>query len=86
MIEIRHDIHQHPELGTARPALAGIVAAELKRLSFEVRTGVAHTGVIGVLKGGYGRWWRSVRIWTLSPVTEQADYPSSRGHDELPGP
>jgi amidohydrolase len=48
----RRDIHQHPELGNREVRTAGIVAGHLKALGIEIRTGVAHTGVIGVLRGG----------------------------------
>lgn len=47
----RRDIHAHPELGNQEVRTSGIVAEELKRLGLEVRTGVAHTGVVGVLRG-----------------------------------
>ncbi|MGZ8370114.1 MAG: amidohydrolase [Caulobacteraceae bacterium] len=48
----RRDIHQNPELGNSEVRTAKLIAAELKRMGIEVRTGVAKTGVIGVLKGG----------------------------------
>jgi len=48
----RRDIHQHPELGNREFRTSMLVAAELKSLGLEVRTGVAHTGVVGVLRGG----------------------------------
>jgi amidohydrolase len=49
----RRDLHQHPELGNREFRTAGIVAEHLRALGFdEVRTGVAHTGVVGLLKGG----------------------------------
>ncbi len=48
----RRDFHAHPELANAETRTAKIVADHLKKLGFEVRTGVAHTGVIGVLRGG----------------------------------
>ncbi len=48
----RRDFHQHPELSNREFRTAKIVADELKVLGMEVQTGVAHTGVIGVLKGG----------------------------------
>lgn len=52
VIAWRHDIHQHPELGNREFKTAEKVAEHLRSLGFdEVRTGVAHTGVIGVLKG-----------------------------------
>jgi amidohydrolase len=49
----RRDLHEHPELGNREFRTAGIVAEHLRRLGFdEVRTGVAHTGVVGLLVGG----------------------------------
>ncbi len=52
LIAWRRDLHAHPELGNREVRTAGIVAAHLKELGFdEVRTGVAHTGVVGLLKG-----------------------------------
>ncbi len=47
----RRDIHRHPELGNRETRTAGIVAEWLEELGLEVRTGVAHTGVVGVLRG-----------------------------------
>jgi metal-dependent amidase/aminoacylase/carboxypeptidase family protein len=43
----RRDIHQHPELGAQEVRTAGIVAAHLRELGLEVRTGIAATGVSG---------------------------------------
>jgi amidohydrolase len=48
----RRDFHQHPELSNREFRTAGIVAEHLAQLGMEVQTGVAHTGVVGVLKGG----------------------------------
>lgn len=48
----RRDFHQHPELANSETRTAKIVADHLKRLGFEVRTGVGVTGVVGVLRGG----------------------------------
>lgn len=48
----RRDIHEHPELGNEENRTAQLIAAELKRLGLEVQTGVARTGVVGILKGG----------------------------------
>jgi amidohydrolase len=47
----RRDLHQHPELGFKEHRTAGIVADELRQLGIEVQTGVATTGVVGLLKG-----------------------------------
>ncbi len=48
----RRDFHQHPELSNRETRTSGIVAAHLRSLGIDVRTGVAHTGVVGVLRGG----------------------------------
>ena len=48
----RRDIHQHPELGNREVRTAKLVADHLRSLGIEVKTGVAHTGVVGLLKGG----------------------------------
>jgi amidohydrolase len=52
VIQWREDIHQHPELADQEKRTSGLVADHLRSLGLEVRTGVARTGVIGVLKGG----------------------------------
>jgi amidohydrolase len=52
VIAWRRDFHQNPELSNREFRTAGIVAEHLKGLGMEVQTGVAHTGVVGVLKGG----------------------------------
>jgi amidohydrolase len=76
MIEIRHDIHQHPELGNRETRTADIVARELRRLGLEVRTGVAHTGVVGILRGARPGPVIAVRAdMDALPVTEQTDVP-----------
>ncbi len=48
----RRDLHEHPELGNEETRTAAFVAAQLKSWGLEVQTGVARTGVVGVLKGG----------------------------------
>jgi len=52
LIEIRRDIHAHPELGFEEVRTAGIVAAELARIGIPHRTGVGRTGVVGLIEGG----------------------------------
>jgi amidohydrolase len=51
VIEWRRDFHQNPELSNREFRTAGIVAEHLTGLGMEVSTGVAHTGVVGVLRG-----------------------------------
>ncbi|WP_251976878.1 M20 aminoacylase family protein [Salinicola avicenniae] len=54
MIEIRHDIHAHPEIGFEEQRTSGIVADYLRRLGLEVHTGIGGTGVIGIVDGQHG--------------------------------
>lgn len=48
----RRDIHEHPELGNRETRTAELVANHLRALGMEVKTGVATTGVVGILRGG----------------------------------
>ena len=50
-IQLRHQIHQHPELGNMEDQTAKLVQSELKSYGIEVKTGYAKTGVVGILKG-----------------------------------
>lgn len=52
VITWRRDFHEHPELGNRETRTAKIIADHLRSLGLEVQTGVAHTGVVGLLKGG----------------------------------
>ena len=52
LIEIRRDIHAHPELGFEEVRTAGVVAGELTRLGIPHQTGVGRTGVVGIIEGG----------------------------------
>ena len=54
MVEMYKDLHQHPELAFMEVRTSGIVAKELKALGYEVITGIAKTGVVGILKNGTG--------------------------------
>jgi len=72
----RRDIHQHPELGNRETRTSALVAAQLKSLGLEVRTGIAHTGVVGVLKGGKPGPVVALRAdMDALPVTEMVDLP-----------
>jgi amidohydrolase len=50
-IATRRDLHAHPELGFEEVRTAGIVAARLRELGYDVHEGLATTGVAGVLGG-----------------------------------
>src|SRR5271155_4113884 len=54
MSEWRHHIHAHPETAFEELATAAFVADKLKSFGLEVHTGLAKTGVVGVLRGGNG--------------------------------
>lgn len=76
-VEQRHHIHQNPELGNREVETAKLVAAHLRSLGLdEVRTGIAHTGVVGVLRGGRPGPVVAVRAdMDALPVTEATDLP-----------
>lgn len=72
----RRDIHQHPELGNREFRTAGIVADHLTRLGMEVHTEIAHTGVVGILRGGRPGPAVALRAdMDALPVTEEVDLP-----------
>ncbi|MGD8321395.1 MAG: amidohydrolase [Gemmatimonadota bacterium] len=72
----REDIHQHPELGNREFRTSKLVADHLRSLGMEVRTGVAHTGVVGVLHGGRPGPTVALRAdMDALPVTEMVDLP-----------
>src|SRR5215203_4757989 len=51
VIEWRRHLHQYPELGNREVKTAKYIEDHLRRLGIEVRTGIAKTGVVGILKG-----------------------------------
>jgi len=76
VIAWRRDIHEHPELSNRETRTAEIVANHLRSLGLEVRTGVAHTGVVGVLKGGKPGPVVALRAdMDALPVTEEVAVP-----------
>ena len=76
VVEWRRDIHQHPELGNREFRTAQKVAEHLRSLGLEVKTGVAHTGVVGILRGGRPGPAIALRAdMDALPVTEQVDLP-----------
>jgi amidohydrolase len=75
-IELRHTIHQNPELGNREFETAKLIAAHLRELGIEVQTGVGKTGVVGILKGGKPGPLVAIRAdIDALPVTEDTPYP-----------
>lgn len=76
VINWRRDLHQHPELSNRETRTSKLVADHLKKLGLPVRTGIAHTGVSAVLKGGKPGPVIALRAdMDALPVTEQVDVP-----------
>jgi len=76
VVRWRRDIHEHPELGNRETRTAKIVADHLRSLGIEVKANVAHTGVVGVLRGGKPGKVVALRAdMDALPVTEQVKLP-----------
>ncbi len=76
VVEWRREIHQNPELSNREFKTAEKIAKHLKTLGIEVQTGVAHTGVVGVLKGGQDGKVVALRAdIDALPVMERNDLP-----------
>ena len=75
VVEWRRDFHQHPELSNQEFRTAKIVADHLRSLGMEVETEVAHTGVVGTLRGGDGPVVALRADMDGLPVTELVDLP-----------
>ena len=76
VIEWRRDFHQNPELSNREFRTAQKVAEQLKALGLEVHSGLAHTGVLGVLRGGRPGPTIALRAdMDALPVTEQVEVP-----------
>ena len=80
MIALRRDFHRHPELSFQEQRTAGIIAERLDAAGLEVRTGIAGTGVVGVLRGdapGRTVAWRADT--DALPLTEVLEAPFASG-------
>lgn len=86
VVSWRRDLHEHPELGNREFRTAKLVAEHLTSLGMEVRTGVAHTGVVGVLRGGDGPVVALRADMDALPVVEEVDLPfASKVRTEFDG-
>jgi len=76
VIAWRRDIHEHPELSNREIRTGELIAAHLRKLGMEVQTGVARTGVVGLLKGGKPGPVVALRAdMDALPVVEEVDLP-----------
>lgn len=76
VVEWRHHIHQNPELSNREYNTSKYVAEHLRSLGIEVQTGIAHTGVVGILKGKRPGKVVGLRAdMDALPVTENNDLP-----------
>jgi amidohydrolase len=76
VISWRRDIHQHPELSNREVRTSKVVADHLRALGLDVKTGIAKTGVVGILRGGRPGPVVALRAdMDGLPVTEMVDLP-----------
>lgn len=76
VIEWRRHFHKYPELGNREFKTAKFIETELRRLNIDVRTGIAHTGVVGIIRGEKPGPVIALRAdMDALPVTERADLP-----------
>lgn len=76
LITWRRDLHRHPELSNREFRTAALVAHHLESLGLTVQTGIAHTGVVGVLEGGHPGPVVALRAdMDALPITEGLDLP-----------
>ncbi len=85
VIHWRRDFHQNPELSNCEFRTSKIIAEYLTDLGLEVQTGVAHTGVVGILRGKNSEPVVALRAdMDTLPVTEKVDLPFCfKGADHL---
>ncbi|MDD8060894.1 MULTISPECIES: amidohydrolase [Shewanella] len=87
VIAWRRDLHQHPELSNREFRTSKVIEKHLKSLGLEVQTGIAHTGVVAILKGGKPGPLIGLRAdMDALPVTEVVDLPfASKATDTYRG-
>ena len=76
VVDWRRDFHQHPELSNREERTARVVAEELRRMGLEPKTGIAHHGVVAIIKGGRPGPRIALRAdMDALPVTERTGLP-----------
>ena len=77
LVEWRRDLHRNPELGFCEYRTSALVSSWLGQIGVEVRTGVAETGVLGVLRA------RSASGPAVLLRALNRDVPARLGHDAV---
>ena len=81
-VTLRRDIHAHPELGFEEHRTSQLVADRLREWGLEVHTGIAGTGVVGVLRCGEGTHTIGLRAdLDALPLQEDNHFPHRSQHD-----
>ena len=76
VVDWRRDFHRHPELSNREERTARVVADELRRMGLEPKTGIAHHGVVAIIKGGRPGPRIALRAdMDALPVTERTGLP-----------
>ncbi|MFD1042197.1 amidohydrolase [Pseudoxanthomonas kaohsiungensis] len=76
VVDWRRDFHQHPELSNREERTARVVAEELRRMGLDPKTGIAHHGVVAIIKGGRPGPRIALRAdMDALPVTERTGLP-----------
>ena len=76
IIKIRRFIHMNPELGNREFETAKLVASKLMSLGLEIKTGVAKTGVVAILRGDQQGYTVGIRAdMDALPIDELTDVP-----------
>jgi amidohydrolase len=75
LMTIYRDLHSNPELSMQERRSAGILAAEARKLGFEVTEGVGKTGVVAVMRNGPGPVLLLRADMDALPVIEQTNLP-----------
>jgi hippurate hydrolase len=81
MIELRHRIHQHPELAYEEHATSDLVAERLAAWGYSVQRGLGGTGIVGQLRQGGGRKSLGLRAdMDALPIVEATGLPYASVH------
>lgn len=82
LIDIRREFHRHPELGMAEHWTSGKISALLEEMGIPQRTGVANTGIVGIIKGGQTGKTVALRAdMDALPISEDTGLPYSSLND-----